>query len=552
MASTTGERRWGLLFALGLLVLAGVRLYIGCPPLQYAAHDSLWLLSIGQRIVDGQLPHRDFVLFYGLAPFLPIAAGIKLVGCRGLAVTVGYMLLVPPITATAWQLGKTRFPRPLLLLIALMLAVMLMATNAPGGLSGSYAMLYNRLGWVLGCLIAIQTLVPPRERSSFARATLEGLAVGISLSCLVFTKANYLGMGVVCLVLGGVLFEHVRRCLFSAALGFAGTSLAFLAILHFDGMAYWRDVTPAFHVVTPESRFRELLVLTQRNLPFIALACVPLLVSAKRIIAQAVAQRRLTQEVRAAAGAVAMIGLGMVVCSMNHQDFGIPTLALAAAAMCEVLRRGDSSAAAAKPRPSGPKAASVLCFAAAVASFLPMLGMDLAAMGLALHWKVFRSGDVPTAARIHSKVLRDVVCPPRAREPLSEEQVAQAIDGQRDSVTGYQYAVLLNDGLEVLGPQIGPSDRIFTLDKVNILPLALGLHYGTSDVSWVNPQSPCPPAERVLSGITFVMVPRSSLCLQTTEVMWRVYGPAIREQFERAGQTRFWTVWRRRGWQRAG
>ncbi len=180
-----------MVLVLATAAILGVRLWIGCPAIMYGSHDSVLALSYAERIVEGQRPGRDFYTG-GVALSLPNVLGILVVGCRGLALTIGHLLLAPLVVCVGWQFTRTRMSALTATAISLMLLMMMVTTNGPGGFSGTHAMQYNRVGWVLLCLVGIQTLLPARERASAGRVLFEGMVVGAALSCLAFGKLNYL------------------------------------------------------------------------------------------------------------------------------------------------------------------------------------------------------------------------------------------------------------------------------------------------------------------------------------------------------------------------
>ena len=103
-----------------------IRLCIGCPVIGYCLQDTVWILSRAEQIVQGQLPHRDYFAFHGVAPFVLVAGGILLVGCRGLAITVAFALLAPVAAAAGWFLSRTRLPAVMAASFSIMLGVQLL------------------------------------------------------------------------------------------------------------------------------------------------------------------------------------------------------------------------------------------------------------------------------------------------------------------------------------------------------------------------------------------------------------------------------------------
>ena len=135
-------------------------------------------------------------------------------------------------------------------------------------------MIYNRFGWVMLCLVAVQSLVPSRDDPSRRRTILERTILGIALACLAFTKLNYFAAGILVSAAGCVLFPQSRRGVIFAIVGFTAGTLFFSAFLGFDLPAYYSNVHDMLQVVSPGSRYRMLLRIAAWNIPFIAVRLV--------------------------------------------------------------------------------------------------------------------------------------------------------------------------------------------------------------------------------------------------------------------------------------
>ncbi|MGO9114473.1 MAG: hypothetical protein ACLP9L_35090 [Thermoguttaceae bacterium] len=538
-------RLWGLALATVMGVILGLRLFIGCPVIGYALHDSIWILAEGQQIVAGQMPHCDYFAFHGIAPFLLVAAGICLVGCHGLAITVGYALFTPLIVGAAWLLARKRLTAPLAALVSFMLGVVLMSTSAPGGLSGSHAMIYNRFGWVMLSLVAVQSLIPPNRSLSMRRSALEGAFTGFALACLEFTKLNYFGGGIVMFALGAMLFAHARRSAAAAVLGLLVGNAFFLAFLRFNAAAYWNNLTAVCAEVAPSDRIALVGGILQKNILFLVLACVPLAVACKLIARQKVAQRRARGGVRAIVASLAMLALGLLICAMNHQEFGVVTSAVATVALAEVCRR-ESAAAAAGNDKNQDGISCLAAYLAAVLCFVPVLGMDLAAIGMSLQKKVCSSRRELEEASLHSSRLSDFVSPARSGDAHGREEVIRAVTAGR-ILNPHHMAAVLNDGIDLVKPYVGDEDRVYCLDLDNLFPLALGIPYARGDAGWHANMSKTayPDPERFLRGITFVMQPKQLVYPGAQEPMQQLFGATIEAQFEKVAESEFWIVWRR-------
>jgi hypothetical protein len=569
--SPAAWRRWGLGLLGATAALIALRLYIGCPIIGYDLQDTLWVLSRAEQLVQGQVPHCDYFAFHGVAPFLLIAGGILLVGCRGLAITAAFAILAPVVAAAGWFLARTRLAAVMAASFSLMLGLQCLSTSGPGGLSGSHAMIYNRFGWVMLSLVAVQTLIPPRSEPSARRTILERSILGLALACLAFTKLNFFAAGIVVYAGGCVLFAQTRRGIFAAIAGFLAGSLFFLAFLRFDLLAYCNNILFVCGAVSGGSRLPALLLIVERNLAFVALACVPLVFVLRQLAGRAARERHLTEELRIAAAGLGLLLLGLIVCAMNAQDLGIPLFAVAAGATWEAAFRENSitdpalrAAGREEERENVRQGeretrdfsrSHALTFSrsfsllAALASFLPVLAVDIAAIGLSLQWKIDYNRQSAEDAALHSPTLQDIVCPARRGQATDPERIAQAI-GNREILTPHYMAVYLNDGLDLLKPYAGPADRVFCIDEHNLFPLALGLPYAAGDTGdrFCSKQL-YPSAEAPLHDVTLVMEPKEKR-FAIREAGWEffheLFASVLPAEFERIGESRYWVMWRRR------
>ena len=276
-----------------------------------------------------------------------------------------------------------------------------------------------------------------------------------------------------------MLFPQSRRGVIFAIVGFTAGTLFFSAFLGFDLPAYYSNVHDMSKWSHPAVVTGCCFELPRVNIPFIVLACVPLLLVLRQLVSRAVRERRLTIASRIAAGALGMLLLGAVVCSMNNQDIGMPLAVLAAGAVCETARREESPANSTGRATSGNSRYVVGCMAALV-SFLPVIALDLAAIGLSLQWKIALSRHPAENAVLHSAILQDFVCPARSGQVTGREEVAQAIL-QGEILTPHYMTAYLNEGIDLVKPQVGPADRVYCMDKLNLFPLALGIPYAVGD-----------------------------------------------------------------------
>ena len=121
LTSREGEYRW---FASALA--GAVFLYVACVaafgtgPINQCGNDALLLLDGAWRIVNGQIPHRDFYIALGPLQYMIAAGGIWLTGFtpkRGCQ--LGLQSLGLLVGIWGWRISRVRMPRvPALLVTA--------------------------------------------------------------------------------------------------------------------------------------------------------------------------------------------------------------------------------------------------------------------------------------------------------------------------------------------------------------------------------------------------------------------------------------------------
>ena len=82
-------RHWyDLAFFISLTLLCSIAVFIGVAPIRLFAHDTFFFLENGYRVLQGQVPHRDFQSAWGPTIYLVEAFGLIL--ARMQADGVGY------------------------------------------------------------------------------------------------------------------------------------------------------------------------------------------------------------------------------------------------------------------------------------------------------------------------------------------------------------------------------------------------------------------------------------------------------------------------------
>jgi hypothetical protein len=544
------------------------------------AWDSAFLLDGGWRLLHGQRPHTDFYSPFGAIPLLIVTLGMALRGASAAALSLGYAIVFPFVTLWAWWIARRRLSAVTALLFAAMAGFLLVATHRLGSplTSVTYAMQYNRLGWALLAMAALQLFARHSSEAGPAPATgaakprwrklspgaLDGASLGALLGLLLFTKVTYFVTAAVLLLLSALLSRPLR----SRAAGWAGTVAGFAVVLlavggylRFDLASFLRDMRMLAGVQSLSSRLEALKNVLAPNLaPLILLGGALILAFAALLVSR---QERGTSWWRPSAsawafpllGSAAMVLAGLVTCSANAQRTAIPLFAVAALTLTEELRHVMAKGAnttLGRPARLVP-AAFLACALLSIYLIAGVLIPDAASVAYSSAWKAFRAERAPATARVDSLAMADLLLPPGRYESSSPQAVLQAIikrPTEQASLTSLQYAVWLNDGLALLRPHLNADSRVICLDWINPFSFALGLPSPRGDaLCWdfglLVSDTHHPAAENVLRDATLVMEPKRPIAPFTESFKKRLLGAQLAAHFRVADQSTLWILYAR-------
>src|SRR5262249_8105895 len=143
------------------------------------------------------------------------------------AVTYGNLIFLGVASTLAWVVARRRMPAPYAAGFTVFAAVLVVSVRALGRSSWdmTYAMLYNRFGWVLYATLLVLVLLRPRGPFTPRILVVEGLVLGGLLGLLFYCKANFFLVGIGAVAVGLALSRLAR----SMALGLWGV-VGFLAV----------------------------------------------------------------------------------------------------------------------------------------------------------------------------------------------------------------------------------------------------------------------------------------------------------------------------------
>ena len=213
-------------------------------PVNVFHNDALLLLDDGWRVLNGQVPHRDFNSPLGPVEFWLVGSGMRLSHGSARGIAIGIAAFGFALGVWSWLLCRKRMPAFFALLIT---AWIVFTATCPTPLVFdprflSCAMIYNRQGYALLGIILIECAFA-REKSRF----IGGFSSGVALVILIFLKINFFGIAAQMLL----VTIPLTRPEFSRLRGFLagiGVSLfAFLLYPRFSFEAFFTDTSFVAH-----------------------------------------------------------------------------------------------------------------------------------------------------------------------------------------------------------------------------------------------------------------------------------------------------------------
>lgn len=227
-----------LRYSLFLIALIGVATGIMLMPGKYVVTfhigDILHALEASLRIVDGEVPHLDFMTPIGILAFAPISVFLALGFGPGASLVLANMLVSLVLLPAIIRVGTSRLQGSARWIFGAVMVVLLMAFVYGGTNPGvSFSMHYNRWAWAITFLVLITAIWPPRVGRD--NPVVDAVLIGGGMAVLALMKMTFfMSFGAVVLVI--LLMDRQFRLLgFSALVGLAvaaGVTILF-------GMDYW-------------------------------------------------------------------------------------------------------------------------------------------------------------------------------------------------------------------------------------------------------------------------------------------------------------------------
>jgi hypothetical protein len=520
------------------------------PPPIVAPWDVFTLLDGGYRISRGEIPSVDFGNPIGPLLYELIALGMRIQTTPSLAaIAYGNLLFLVVASWLAWSVARPRLSGPWSAVFTVFVASTVVAVR-PLGFSPSittYAMLYNRYGWVLYATILVQALIPPVRPWTGRRQTVEGLVLGLSSALLLYTKITFFLASVAAAAVG-LLFGAIprtARILTSTALGLLAVGTVMRWAFGVRLVAYLGDVADAARTQGEDQRLLALARGIYHTLPVSIVTLVVL--SAMLVVARrhGVSQRPLADVAVAAAYVLTSSVLLTAGDAYEREDLPalvvLPLLLVARSQLPLPQRPSGRTATNGSPTPTTPHTAA-----------LPRLAG--ASVLLALTAGLIGTKDVTSLGRAVAQ--QDVVAHPPQTQRFAAEPLHDFVI---PADTGYQTAyrpsktvpTMQNDGLALLRRHLRPGDRVFTTAMTDPFSFALRLQPPEGGMLWWDvgydvDSDTHPTPDRVLGKVDWVMIPQlhagQGCCQKTVELMIDVYSGYLSTHFRDVERTSDWVL----------
>lgn len=538
------ELGWPLGALIAVVALGGVSLWLTPTPIA-APWDVFILLDGGYRMSEGQVPGTDFTNPVGPLTYGLISLGMGMQDVPSLA-AVGYgnLIFLVIAAALAWAVTRNRIPKMYAAGFTVFAGVLVVAVR-PLGYSPwttTYAMIYNRYGWVLYATLLLLVLLPPRHALTPRARVVQGALLGVLLGLLFYVKINFF-LAAVLAVVAGIALGTLRgrgRLALGAVAGFAAVTLAMLVAFGVQPLSYLADVAFSAGAQSSSQRFGMLAHSVFANLVVGVLTLavvVALLVRARR------RGEPMGPLVRLAL-AVAFVGASSVLIAAGNTPEGADLPALVVAPLLLVVHLAPSLPRWMGGPPTATRLAAPLLvgvLALLVVTTGPIVGKDALGLGKAAMQRD-QVEQVPASQRFASERLRDFSVPADAGWQTAY-RTANAVPG------------MINDGLALLRAHLEPGDEVFTLALTDPFSFALGLPSTRGAPLWWDlglsfDRSNYPDPGRAFGDARWVMVPRlvdgQGCCQETVEVMREVYAGYLDANFREVERTQDWILLARR------
>jgi hypothetical protein len=517
------------------------------------------LIDIAYRVHIGQVPYKDFHLFYGpLVPVVPavgLALGLEGGAIFGVNALITAAVVLPP--AAVLSARRLTLPAAVLAFVFLWLLIVVPMAEGHSHDDLTWATFYNRHGWAAFTALLLFYVAPDRPRR-FGK-WIDAAALAVLVLFGLYTKISFGAMSLGFLAASLVVSKYHRD---SAALAIALVVLVATA------------AEAAFHFHAAYLRNTVEFIARAEGGSFGAQQLVSLLVGNTPVIAGALAAFGASRAAGRRAGLDILFVLGCIAAtivlrgSIGDNRIGL-LVALVAAPLCfgELARRAEAAGGATGWKGHLASAGCLLLaflFIAPEAENRVLALRSYAARVARLDPRALDLGALPGAppALAGFLVNRDDDADlfeltgdgsPSADTLLQAYRIS--INHTRsfgETLTAEEYMRTVVEGAQLLQTVEHTGRTVLTFDMVNPFPYVLGMRPGNGYPQfWLygpysTSQALLPTPEAMLGGADLVMVPALPDKADQLANMQRLYGTYLRQHFDPAGASPHWQLWARR------
>jgi hypothetical protein len=526
-----------LVFLAALVLISGMAAFVGIAPIRLFGHDIFFFLDNTYRVLQGQVPHRDFSSAWGPLTYLIEAAGLLLSGMRPAGIGYANALFAPLIGIWTWRMGRNRLPSPIRCALAIYTMLLIAGPFSLGWgvFNFSHAMTYNRYGYALVGIILLECCAPFLGVKVSGRQSAFGAAsTGAAWALLTFVKVSYGIVAFPFIVLSFVSGVARRERLVALCAAFGIVAAIVLAYLRFDLADLLNDLRFAAsgksQVWNPADVLKFGFGHFGESLP---LAFLALAVSSSRKAGATGWGWRF--RVCLLAGIVLAVG-GFVV-SMNHQPSTLPLNGFAAVLVASTVfpRRKGGWASLGRLDPLR----SIVIFLVAVC----LLPLSLA-----------NAGSLIAAATQRRQLAADAGV--SLAVPRGADLIFAPVPTLVTTETGGPgYVIALNDGLDLLRRHTGPRDGVLALDMFNPFNYLLGRPsprggLAAAAFNLVASDRAHPSPEQFFGDTKFVMERKYSRSVEDYDIevlhierFKRLYEGLLQERFSLIAESEHWLLY---------
>ncbi|PSJ62849.1 hypothetical protein C7I85_04500 [Mesorhizobium soli] len=523
-----------------MVLTLGVVSFTISPPVIMAPWDVFIQLDGGWRIVNGQVPHSDFYTPIGPLVYWLSGLGIYVAGTSLKGISVGILLFFGVVMPWAMLVLFRKLPAPLAFLSTLFILLLILAVR-PLGYSSSittYAMIYNRYGWVLISILAVQLFLHDQPGKS-NRATFDAISAGILLGLLFLCKISFFVIGGAAVLLASLGRQDLRRGHWMTVTSFLTFCLVTSAVSGLDPMAYLRDLSAAGKSQSVALRFLWLKHSLEANIlsALLLVGCW---------LALVVVRYRRGEMPFGAAVQSSIVFWGLVASAMvltvgnASEGSNVPLLPIAAIILLIQSQRSSSSTPTLFRKSRMTAVSSVAAFGTILLLIANVAGRDaLSLINAYVAGSMRREADF--ADTFEATRLRDFTIPRSSNWATAYSRAGDV-------------PARIDEGLGLLRQYISPDSHLLVLALTDPFSFALNLKPSKGAPLWWDvgisfSRTVYPKPDIVFANADFVIYPvnfsRGGCCEETVAVLLEIYGDYLKSHFTTVSQSQHWMLLRR-------